>query len=207
MRWFRATVAIQPWRGVCILSGLARVGGPAGPKRRWSISFIALVWGAAACDSPPGRDVADSLEGGIASNAGTAPVTSTTRDTADSLSIGLVVPPEVRRGDVVDVAFRMQNTGTRPIELYLRGRSITVDIVITRGQDTVWHRLADEAIPAIIQLRALAPGEVIEVYAPWNQQSGSGGRAAAGDYAVRGMLLTEGRALETAPVPLRIVDR
>jgi hypothetical protein len=128
-------------------------------------------------------------------------------DAADSLSIGLAVLPEVRRGAVVDIRFRMQNTGTRPIELYLRGRSITVDVVITRGQDTVWHRLADEAIPAIIQLRVLAPGEVIEVPAPWNQRSGAGEPASAGDYSVRGMLLTEGRALETAPIPLRIVDR
>ena len=125
---------------------------------------------------------------------------------ADSLRLRLDVPREVPLGSAVPLTLRVENVAGRPLDLYLRGREITVDVTVARaGGEVVWRRLADEVIPAIVHLRTLAAGEVVEVRAEWDQRIAGGGRAAAGDYVVRGAVLTElAEPLETPAVPLRL---
>jgi hypothetical protein len=126
----------------------------------------------------------------------------------DSLRLRLDAPTEVRRGDVVPLALRVENVSDRPLDLHLRGRTIAFDIIVTRGSDAsiVWRRLEGEIIPAILQLRTLAAREVLELRAEWNQRTNRGRRVAVGLYSMRGSLLTdEPMPLETAAVELRIV--
>jgi hypothetical protein len=127
----------------------------------------------------------------------------------DSLRIGLDLPREVRTGQAVPIVIRVENTGERPMDLYLRGRTIAFDIFITRSDgQVVWQRLRDEIIPAIIQLKVLRPGEVLELKDEWRQRSNNGEPVGPGSYGVRGTVLTDGpAALETPPASLRIVAR
>lgn len=126
----------------------------------------------------------------------------------DSLDLELVLPPRVRAGERVPVTMRLRNRTGRALDLYLRGRDVTFDVVVTHaGGTVVWRRLEGEIIPAIVQLRTLAPAEQLEFGTEWDQRGGTGRTVDTGDYSARGMLLIEGGQLETPPVPLRIVDR
>jgi len=103
---------------------------------------------------------------------------------------------------------RVSNRGARPLDLYLRGRTVTVDVVVTRaGGEVVWRRLEGEIIPAIVHLRTLAPGERLEVAAVWDQRTNLGIPAGPGEYAARGFLLVEGDPVPTPPAAFRVVAR
>jgi hypothetical protein len=125
----------------------------------------------------------------------------------DSLRISLDVPREVRPGQPIPIAIRLENAGGRAVDLYLRGRTIAFDIFVTHPNgDVVWQRLKDEVIPAIIQLRTLQRGEVLELKDEWPQRDNRGRAVGPGSYAVRGVVLTDGPApLETAPETLRVL--
>lgn len=126
--------------------------------------------------------------------------------TADSLRLTLHLPAAAAPGAPVPITLRVENATDRSLDLYLRGRTIAFDILVTRAAgDTVWRRLAGEVIPAIVQVKTLAPGERLELRATWDQRQTGGRPAGAGDYLVRGALLTEAaEPLATAPVELRI---
>jgi len=108
----------------------------------------------------------------------------------------------------VSITLRVQNITERPLDLYLRGRTIAFDIVVTREDGSVaWRRLQDEIIPAIIQLRTLAPGETLELRAEWNQRANTGDQVGPGTYMVQSFLLTDGpEPLQSPAVALRIVS-
>jgi hypothetical protein len=133
-----------------------------------------------------------------------APMTAAAQD---SLRLRLDAPSEARAGVRVQVTLRVENAGDRPLDLYLRGRTIAFDVVVARDDGTVvWRRLDGEIIPAIIQLKTLAPREVFELRAEWDQRTNRGRPVAAGLYSVRGLLLTDAQMpLETPAVELRIV--
>jgi hypothetical protein len=104
-----------------------------------------------------------------------------------------MVPRAVAAGDRVPISIRISNTAQTPVDLYLRGREITVDIVVTDSTgDEVWRRLEGEIIPAILQLKSLASGEVLELTYEWDQTSRRGERAPAGVYGIRASVLTDG---------------
>jgi hypothetical protein len=157
---------------------------------------------AACAGSPPSG--AGQLDG-----AGSWPADSDTVTALapESLHIRLDVPAETRTGRAVPIVIKLENRGERLLELYLRGRTITFDIFIaTADGQPVWQRLKDEVIPAIIQLRTLRPGEVLELKEQWDQRGDDGEAIIPGSYMVRGVILTDGpRPLETAPASLRIV--
>jgi len=154
---------------------------------------------ALGCEAPaPGR--ADSL-----------PVTrepQTVTD-ADSLRLSLDLPAEVAPGAPVPITLRAENVAGRPLDLYLRGRTVAFDVTVeSAAGDTLWRRLEGEVIPAIVQVRTLAPGERLELRATWGQRRRSGVPAGPGDYTVRGALLTDApEPLQTPPTLLRIRER
>jgi hypothetical protein len=158
-----------------------------------------------ACPSNPA-----GTRGGAASATptplDTAPTPFDTAVTAlDSLSLELVLPHRVRAGEPVPIELRVQNLTRRSLDLYLRGRAVTWDVIVARrGGDVVWRRLEDEIIPAIVHLRTLAPGERLEADAVWNQRTNQGRRVEAGEYTARGLLLVDGEPLQTASVPFAI---
>lgn len=134
--------------------------------------------------------------------------TSVTATPDDSLQLELVVPQRVRAGEPVRVTLRVTNTASSATDLYLRGREPTFDIVVDdESGRTVWRRLAAETIEAILLLRPLGAGAIMDVSYTWDQRTGSGTAVSPGRYTVRGMLLMESAERETAAVPLEITPR
>lgn len=125
---------------------------------------------------------------------------------ADSLALTLVLPSRVRAGERVPLMLELENRRPLPLDLYLRGRSITFDVVVTRADgELIWRRLEGEVIPAIVHLRTLAAGERLELEAVWDQRTNRGSPLEPGEYAARGLLLVEGEPLATPPVAFRAV--
>lgn len=131
-----------------------------------------------------------------------------TSGAGDSLELSLAGPAEVRAGDPVHFTFRARNTASRPLGLYLLGRTPTLDVEVSRATGgLVWRRLEGEIIPAILEVRTLAPGERLEVGADWDQQTRTGSPAGPGEYLARARLMLEDDSLSPPPMPFRIVGR
>jgi hypothetical protein len=125
---------------------------------------------------------------------------------SDSLHLSLELPHRVAPGEPVPVILRARNVSGRALDLYLRGRTIAFDIVVSDENDeVVWRRLEDELIPAILRIETLDPGEVLEVEERWDQRSNSSDPVPPGSYRVRGLFLTEGDPLITPEHSLRII--
>jgi Intracellular proteinase inhibitor len=108
------------------------------------------------------------------------------------LRLELELPAEVPLGDSVSFKVRLRNLGEKPAVVYLRGREITFDVVVTRTNgDTVWHRLRGEPVQAIVQVRQLASHEELQLQDLWDQRDGRGRPVRPGDYLVQGMLFTD----------------
>ena len=118
---------------------------------------------------------------------------------AGSLRLELSAPAEVRTGEALPVRIRVINVGERPMELYLRGRTPTFDIILTNAAgEIVWRRLRDQVIPAILQLRTLAPGDSLDLADTCVPRTHDGSPVRAGAYEVHGILLTEGQQPATS---------
>jgi hypothetical protein len=126
---------------------------------------------------------------------------------ADSMTIDIRLPAEVCRGDKVAITLRVTNTSGKPLTLYLQGRPVAFDVIISRRDGTlVWRRLEGAVISAVLQVRSLAPGEVMEFSDSWSQRTNLGAAVEPGEYLVTGVLPTDPPAeLRTQPVPLRIL--
>ncbi len=124
----------------------------------------------------------------------------------EGATVTLVLPDSAAVGTVIPIELRVKNETSAPLDLYLRGREITFDVTIVDSSgDAVWRRLEGEVVPAILQLRTLAPGEVLRLTAAWDQRSRRGTQVPPGHYSVRGAVLTDGeRTLESPSVPLEI---
>lgn len=151
------------------------------------------------------RRPADSGEG-RAAGATLVEIPQVKADTGERLRLTLETPPDVRRGTPVVFLFRAVNIAAAPVDLYLRGRDVTLDIEIVNGEgELVWRRLEDAVIPAVVMLRTLSPGDTLEVPVAWDQRTSSGATIPAGTYRVRALLLTEEPPpLATPTVSLRI---
>jgi intracellular proteinase inhibitor BsuPI len=126
----------------------------------------------------------------------------------DSIRVELLLEPRVRAGEPVRLRLRVQNVTQHAVDLYLRGRTNTFEVVVARAAGgVVWRRLEGEIIPAIVHLRPLAPGERLEVETVWNQRTNDGKPVAPGEYVVDGSLLTEGEPLRAPQKPLTIRSR
>ena len=127
----------------------------------------------------------------------------------DSIDFQIQAPDSVPEGDEVPVILRLLNVTEEPVELRLTGRPVAFDVEVERvGGDIVWRRLHGRAVSMILQLRELAPGEVLEFSAAWEQQTNEGDRAGPGTYRIRGVLPTDQPDPLTTPwAALRIVAR
>lgn len=125
----------------------------------------------------------------------------------EGLRLDIEVPREVRRGARVLVVFRAVNVAPGAVDLYLRGRSATLDVEVTNERgEVVWRRLETEVIPAIVMTQTIAPGDTLEVRAEWDQRTRRGDVVPAGEYRARALLLTDGPdPLATPTAPLRVL--
>lgn len=127
---------------------------------------------------------------------------------SDSLRLDTRVPERVSAGEPVPVVVRAENVSGAALDLYLQGRTIAFDVVVTdEGGRVVWRRLEGEVVPAILRIETLEPGAALELEARWDQRSDAGESVAPGLYTVHGELLTEGDPLVTPAARLRIVTR
>jgi hypothetical protein len=118
---------------------------------------------------------------------------------SDSVTFTVVAPESVHRGEPVSVTLRLTNTGDRAVTLYLTGRSITFDIIVAKPDgEVVWRRLEHLASQQILQVKSLAPGEILHLKDTWRAA------VAPGDYTVTGVIPTDREPLRTAPARLRI---
>ena len=111
----------------------------------------------------------------------------------EGVQVRLDVPDTVASGEMVPMTLRLTNTSAVVRELYLRGRDVAFDIVITDPTgDEVWRLLKGDPIPAILQLRTLKPGETLELRHEWHQRARGGDPVPDGAYTVRAEVLTDG---------------
>ena len=124
-----------------------------------------------------------------------------------SMTLHLVMPACVHVGEAVPITLRLTNADRRAADVYLQGRPATFDIVVTRRDGTpVWRRLEGAVIPAVLQVRSLRPGAVLEFHDTWPQRTNLGAAVEPGDYLVTGVLPTDPPAeLRTRPARLRIL--
>lgn len=120
-------------------------------------------------------------------------------------TVELVAPPKVQLGDTVEIALRVRNDGSEPMDLELSGRPVGFDVVIT-GPDgrEVWRRLRDGAVGAALMLLTLEPGAARDFTVRWAQVDRAGGAVGPGRYTVRGILPMGARRITTAPHDLVI---
>jgi hypothetical protein len=125
----------------------------------------------------------------------------------DTMTLDIVLPDTVRVGEVVPIVLRLTNTSEKSITVYLGGRPVAFDIIVSRRDGTpVWRRLEGAVIPAILQVRQLAPGEVLEFRDSWSQRTSQGQSSGPGEYLVTGVLPTDPpEELRTEPAGLRIL--
>jgi hypothetical protein len=133
-----------------------------------------------------------------------APMTTTS---PVSLRLELDVPARVASEDSVPLTLRARNTGSRPLELYLRGRVIAFDLVVAdQSGAVVWQRLQDQAIPAIVQVKVLGAGDALEFRHTWDLRTNRGRPVPPGRYTVVGLLLRdEVEPFRTPPAQLEVV--
>lgn len=118
----------------------------------------------------------------------------------DGAAVSIDAPPTAATGTPVPITIRVKNETAAPLDLYLRGRDVTFDIMVADSTgDVVWRKLEAEVTQAILQLKTLAPGEVMELSHTWDQQSQRGSPVPPGRYTIHGSVLTDGRTTLDPP--------
>ena len=104
------------------------------------------------------------------------------------------------------LVFTVTNIGRVSVTLSLMGREPTADFRITdrRGR-MIWSRLRGQTMLGSLRLFPLDPGKSLAFREVWNQRTDDGRALTSGEYAVRGVLMTDDpNGLASAPVRLRI---
>ena len=114
-----------------------------------------------------------------------------------------------RREDPVHFIVRLANEHDEPVDLYLRGRDITFDVIVARAKGPiVWQRLQGQVIQAILRLETLGPLEAIELEGEWNLRDNKGRHVGYGSYEMKAVVLTDDTmSLESPPVLLDVDER
>jgi hypothetical protein len=125
-----------------------------------------------------------------------------TADRLAELRVSLSVPESAQVGSIIPIAVRLENTGSSRLDLFLRGRTIAFDVFIRDAAGrVVWRHLDGEIVPAIVQVKVLEPGQVLELLCDWNQRGNHGKRVKPGLYTAHGVVFTDD------PVPLESSPR
>lgn len=96
------------------------------------------------------------------------------------------------------------NTADHAVDLYLRGREPTLEVVVARKSgEIVWNSLDGAVIPASLQLVTLAAHESLDVSTEWDRRV-DGTPVASGTYVVRASLLSEDGRVEAPEERLTI---
>lgn len=79
-----------------------------------------------------------------------------------TISTTLDAPADARRGEPVAMTLTVENIGRARVDLYLTGRSPTLEAVLsTHDGRGVAHLLEGVIVPAILTYRSLSPGELM----------------------------------------------
>lgn len=121
--------------------------------------------------------------------------------------MNLVVAEQAGFGVPVAITVRAENITARSLDLYLTGRPIAFDLIVTDLTGAVvWRRLEGEVIAAALRIETLAPGDTLELTDTWDQRTNAGEPVVPGAYTVRGEILAEDQPLVTPSRTLRIVQ-
>jgi len=125
----------------------------------------------------------------------------------DTLRLTLEVSSQVSLGELVSVLLTVENTSGGGMDLYLRGREVTADLVVTREDDDqpVWRRLEGAIVPAIVRVERLEAGSSLEVPMGWPQRDQAGAWVPPGLYRIWAELLTEGPPLTSESRVVRLL--
>jgi hypothetical protein len=124
---------------------------------------------------------------------------------SDSLRLSVDVRPVAGVGELIPISLHIENTTDRTLDLYLRGRTIAFDLIVTDAAGgVVWRRLEGEIIPAILRIEPLPASESLNFEAVWDQRTNAGEPVEPGVYTVHGELLTEADPLVTPPEAIQI---
>src|SRR5688572_30666381 len=86
------------------------------------------------------------------------------------LEVSRPAAPDARRARV-RFSLVVTNTADQAVDLYLRGREPTLEVLVARESgEIVWSSLEGVVIPAALQLVTLAAGERLEVSADWDKR-------------------------------------
>jgi len=124
-----------------------------------------------------------------------------------SVRLELELPEEAGRGVRIPITLRLINRSDRPEDVVLQGRPPAFDVVVTDRQGRLrWRRLEGAVIPAVLQLRTLAPGEAIVFEAEWDRRDASGEELPPGDYTVAGSVPSDPpMVFQAGPKSLRLL--
>ena len=88
--------------------------------------------------------------------------------------------------------FTVFNPDQASVTLYLMGRAPTADFLVTdSGGGAVWNLRHGETLMTSLQVYPLAARKGLSFRQIWDQRSNSGKRVPAGNYLIRGLLLTD----------------
>jgi hypothetical protein len=123
------------------------------------------------------------------------------------MKLDLVLPDTVQLRQAVPITLRVTNRGRNTASLYSQGRPTAFDVVISRPNGTrVWSRLKKAVIASVLQIRELAPDQVLEFRDSWDQRDDRDRPVPPGDYSVVGILPTDPPdQLRSRPETLRII--
>ncbi|HEV8150963.1 MAG TPA: BsuPI-related putative proteinase inhibitor [Gemmatimonadales bacterium] len=102
--------------------------------------------------------------------------------------------------------FQVANAGRASVTLQLQGREPTADFRVfnARGRQ-VWSLLQGRIMLGSLRLYPLAAGQRLSFRHSWNQRDDAGKPVPAGDYLLRGVLITDAPdGLASPPARLRI---
>ena len=114
-----------------------------------------------------------------------------------------------RRDDPLRFIIRIVNDNDFPVDLYLGGRDITYDVIVSRRNGpVVWQRLEGQIIPAILRIETIGPLESIELVDEWNLRDNAGRHVGTGSYTMKAVILTDGTmSLESPNVAFELHGR
>jgi hypothetical protein len=121
------------------------------------------------------------------------------------LEIDLRVPGEISAGETLDIELRVRNPGPDSAVLLLPGGELAFDVTVRSVEGvTIWNRLHGIEVPMVLEMRPIAPDEVVSFHALWKQCDMSGRQVSPGTYHLHAVLRSEEMELPARPSSITI---